>query len=60
MKIENIEVFILNTPLETVFSYSQGDVVKRSSVIAKVTLEDGTTGWGESLCHGQQPPEMAA
>ena len=60
MKIIDIETFILETPVETVFSYSQGDVVKRCSVIAKVVLEDGTVGWGESLCHGQQPPEMAA
>lgn len=60
MKIENIEVFILNTPLEKGFAYSQGDVVKRSSVIAKITMDNGIVGWGESLCHGQQPPEMAA
>jgi D-galactarolactone cycloisomerase len=28
-------------------------------MIVEVLTDDGVTGWGESLCHGLQPPEIA-
>ena len=29
-------------------------------MIVEVSTDEGVTGWGESLCHGLQPPEVAA
>ena len=28
--------------------------------MVEITTDEGITGWGESLCHGLQPPEIAA
>ncbi len=47
-------------PLDTPFYFSQGWVNKRSSLIVEIVTDDGISGWGESLCHGQQPPHIAA
>jgi D-galactarolactone cycloisomerase len=60
MKIVEIVPHVLSTPLEEPFSFSQGWVDKRSTMIVEVLTDEGVTGWGESLCHGLQPPEVAA
>jgi D-galactarolactone cycloisomerase len=60
MKIVEIIPHVLSTPLEEPFSFSQGWVDKRSTMIVEVLTDEGVTGWGESLCHGLQPPEVAA
>jgi D-galactarolactone cycloisomerase len=60
MKIVNIVPHVLSTPLEEPFSFSQGWVDRRSTMIVEVLTDEGVTGWGESLCHGLQPPEVAA
>ncbi|WP_040978399.1 mandelate racemase/muconate lactonizing enzyme family protein [Oceanobacillus jeddahense] len=60
MKISNITTHILSKPLDEPFSFSQGWVTKRSTVIIEIETNEGITGWGESLCHGLQPPEIAA
>lgn len=58
--IESVEVHIISAPLEEPFAFSQGWATKRSSVIVEVRSSEGLTGWGECLCHGLQPPEIAA
>jgi D-galactarolactone cycloisomerase len=60
MKIIDIVPYVLSTPLEEPFSFSQGRVDKRSAMVVEITTDEGVTGWGESLCHGLQPPEVAA
>ena len=60
MKIKAIRVNIISAPLEEPFMFAQGWVNKRSSVIVEVEGIDGTIGYGECLCHGQQPPQIAA
>ncbi len=60
MKISDIIVHKISADLETPFMFSQGWVTKRSSVIVEVVGEDGTSGFGECLCHGQQSPHLAA
>src|ERR687894_2443573 len=60
VKIVDIVPHVLSTPLEEPFSFSQGWVDKRSTMIVEVLTDEGVTGWGESLCHGLQPPEVAA
>ncbi|MFB5192349.1 mandelate racemase/muconate lactonizing enzyme family protein [Alicyclobacillus fastidiosus] len=60
MRITDIKPHVLSTPLEKSFSFSQGWVDSRSTVVVEVTTDEGITGWGECLCHGLQPPEIAA
>lgn len=60
MRITNVIPYVLSTPLEEPFAFSQGWVERRSAVIVEITTDEGITGWGESLCHGLQPPEVAA
>ena len=60
MRIVDIVPHVLSTPLEEPFSFSQGWIDRRSTMIVEVSTDEGVTGWGESLCHGLQPPEVAA
>src|SRR5215469_1436285 len=60
MKITDVKTHVLSTPLEEPFAFSMGWVMKRSTMVVEVVTDEGITGWGESLCHGLQPPEIAA
>jgi D-galactarolactone cycloisomerase len=60
MKIVDIVPYVLSTPLEEPFAFSQGRVDRRSAMVVEVKTDEGISGWGESLCHGLQPPEIAA
>jgi len=60
MKIADIRTYCLSTLLETPFAYSQGWVKQRGATLVEVTTDSGLTGWGESICMGLQPPEIAA
>lgn len=60
MKITDIKTHVLSTSLDEPFAFSMGWVSRRSTVIVELSTDDGVTGWGEALCHGLQPPEIAA
>lgn len=60
MKIAQIKTHVLSTPLDEPFSFSMGWVTRRSTMIVELLTDEGITGWGESLCHGLQPPGIAA
>lgn len=60
MKIADIEVFILKTPLEAPFAFSQGWVKQRSATLVRINSDEGQTGWGEAFAQGLEPPEIAA
>lgn len=60
MKIVDVIPYVLSAPLEEPFSFSQGWVEKRSTMIVEIVTDEEISGWGESLCHGLQPPETAA
>ncbi len=60
MKIVDIKTHVLSTPLSEPFAFSMGWVSRRSTMIVELITDDGVTGWGEALCHGLQPPEIAA
>lgn len=60
MKIVNVIAHAITVPLETPFYFAQGWVHNRSSLIVEIVTDDGLSGWGESLCHGLQPPQIAA
>ncbi|MFT3963434.1 mandelate racemase/muconate lactonizing enzyme family protein [Propionivibrio sp.] len=59
MKIMDVKTHVLSVPLEEPFAFSMGWVTKRSTMIVEIVTDEGITGWGESLCHGLQPPEIA-
>ena len=60
MKITDIKTHVLSTPLDEPFAFSMGWVSRRSTVIVELMTDEGVTGWGEALCHGLQPPQIAA
>jgi len=47
MKIKNIEPYVLQCNLDEPFYFSQWQYDTRKICIVKITLEDGTYGWGE-------------
>jgi D-galactarolactone cycloisomerase len=59
MKIADIKTYVLKTPLGEPFAFAMGWVRQRGTMIVEVITDEGISGWGESLCHGLQPPEIA-
>jgi D-galactarolactone cycloisomerase len=60
MKIVDVRVHPLRTPLEVPFAFSQGWVRQRSATIVEVITDEGITGWGEAFAQGLEPPQIAA
>lgn len=48
MKIEKIETFLLESPIDEPFGWGMGWTDRRQSLICKITTDDGIVGWGES------------
>ena len=60
MKITDVRAHVLRSPLAQPFAFSQGWVASRGATLVEVSTDEGLTGWGEALCQGLQPPEIAA
>ena len=60
MKITGVRVHVLRSPLGEPFAFSQGWVQSRGATLVEVATDEGIVGWGEALCQGLQPPEIAA
>ena len=60
MKISQLDVFVLKTPLDEPFAFSQGWVHQRCATLVRVTTDNGLHGWGEAFNQGLEPPEIAA
>ena len=60
MRIADVRAHCLASPLQTPFAFSQGWVRSRGACLVEVRTDDGLTGWGEALCQGLQPPQIAA
>ncbi len=60
MRIKNITAHVLQAPVAKPYKSSQGWIRVRSAVIVEVECDNGIIGFGECLCHGQQPPQLAA
>jgi D-galactarolactone cycloisomerase len=60
MKITEVRAHVLRSALEQPFAFSQGWVSSRGATLVEVQTDEGVTGWGEALCQGLQPPEIAA
>ena len=59
MKITNVRAHVLRSQLPQHFAFSQGWVSSRGATLVEVETDEGITGWGEALCQGLQPPEIA-
>ncbi|MCZ6675297.1 MAG: mandelate racemase/muconate lactonizing enzyme family protein [Verrucomicrobia bacterium] len=51
MKIENIETFIIESPIDEPFGWSMGWTNRRGGLVTKITTDDGIVGWGEGGGH---------
>ena len=60
MKITQVRAHVLRSELAQPFAFSQGWVSSRGATLVEVQTDQGVTGWGEALCQGLQPPELAA
>src|ERR1043166_9638620 len=60
MKITDVRVHVLRSALEQPFAFSQGWVSSRGATLVEVAPDEGLSGWGEALCQGSRPPEIAA
>jgi len=60
LKISSIDVFVLKTPLDIPFAFSQGWVHQRSATLVRITADNGLCGWGEAFAQGLEPPEISA
>ena len=60
MKIIDIKIHVLKSPLAEPFAFSQGWVRQSSATLVEVLTEEGITGWGEAFAQGLEPPEIAA
>ena len=59
MKITGVRAHVLRSRLEQPFAFSQGWVNSRGATLVEISTDDGVVGWGEALCQGLQPPEIA-
>jgi D-galactarolactone cycloisomerase len=60
VKIAEVKVHPLRTPLEQPFAFSQGWVKHRSATIVEVVTDAGLVGWGEAFAQGLEPPQISA
>ena len=60
MKITDIKIHVLKSPLAEPFAFSQGWVQSRSATLVEVLTDAGLIGWGEAFAQGLEPPEIAA
>src|SRR5258708_39979393 len=60
MKITDLKIHVLKSPLAEPFAFSQGWVRQRSATLLEILTDEGISGWGEAFAQGLEPPEIAA
>ncbi len=60
MKIADLKLHVLKSPLAEPFAFSQGWVRQRSATLLEIVTDAGLVGWGEAFAQGLEPPEIAA
>jgi D-galactarolactone cycloisomerase len=60
VKITDLRIHVLKSPLAEPFAFSQGWVRSRSATLVEVLTDEGIVGWGEAFAQGLEPPEIAA
>lgn len=59
MKIAKVETFVLKSPLDEPFAFSQGWVKQRVATLVRISTDNGLVGWGEAFAQGLEAPEIA-
>ncbi len=49
MKIRDVKIYMLDTPLAEPFAYSQAWYERRGACLVEIVGEDGNSGWGEAF-----------
>ena len=60
MKIIDLKLHVLKSPLAEPFAFSQGWVTQRSATLVELITDEGISGWGEAYAQGLEPPEIGA
>jgi D-galactarolactone cycloisomerase len=60
LKITDLKIHVLKSPLAEPFAFSQGWVKQRSATLLEILTDEGITGWGEAFAQGLEPPEISA
>ena len=60
MKIVDLKLHVLKSPLAEPFAFSQGWVHQRSATLVEIITDEGISGWGEAFAQGLEPPEIGA
>src|SRR6185436_13359171 len=60
MKIADLHIHVLKSPLAEPFAFSQGWVKQRCATLLEIVTDQGLTGWGEAFAQGLEPPEISA
>lgn len=60
MKIIDLKIHLLQSPLAQPFAFSQGWVNRRSATLLEIVTDAGIVGWGEAFAQGLEPPQIAA
>jgi D-galactarolactone cycloisomerase len=61
MRVRDVRTYVLKAPLEQPFFFAAPGLVRqRATTVVEVITDEGLSGFGEALCHGHQPPEIAA
>jgi D-galactarolactone cycloisomerase len=60
MKVTDLKIHVLKSPLEQPFAFSQGWVRQRVATLVEVCTDQGVVGWGEAFAQGLEPPQIAA
>jgi D-galactarolactone cycloisomerase len=53
MKIAEVRMYLLESPLQRPFAYSRGWVDRRSAVLVEILTDGGLIGWGEAFGPGR-------
>lgn len=60
-RITDVRTWVLRAEVSQPFFFAQpGMVTHRSSTIVAITTDEGAIGYGEALCNGHQPADIAA
>ena len=59
MKIIDLKLHVLKSPLAEPFAFSQGWVTQRSATLVELITDEGISGWGEAYAQGLEPPEIS-
>jgi D-galactarolactone cycloisomerase len=60
MKIAEVRAWALHADFDgPIYNSQPGDITGRDSTVVEIVTDEGISGFGEALCHSQQPGEIS-